>query len=405
MRILLSHRYFWPDGRPYGLMLRSIGADLAAAGHEVHVFSARPARRGAPAPRCERIDGMAVRRLPVLPEGRWLPVRAVNAMLYTLALALRILRLRPEVVMVASFPPVLAAWAAGLAARRVGARLLYHVQDIHPEVSAVSGGCLGRGLAFRLLRALDTATLRRAAAIVTLSEDMRATLRARPGCADLPVILRDNFDLASFGADPQPQPPGDGTRLRAIFAGNLGRFQALPALAGGVLHQAARDPRLELVFMGEGAALPELRARYGARPDVRFLPFLPFAQARPVIAAADIGLLSLAPGLHRVSCPSKLATYAGLGLPVLALVDPASALARRIEASGMGAVPRGPSPGAIAEALAWLTSDPARLAAARDAALRHHREHCGRDPALRHWRRIFAGLGREGAAEAPERAA
>ncbi|GGD30097.1 glycosyltransferase family 4 protein [Sinisalibacter lacisalsi] len=362
MRILLTHRYFWPDSSPYGVILRQIGEELTAAGHEVQIFTSKPSYgKDAPdAPAHQQLGEMTVRRIWVPSEARRNPlIRVLNVLIYCIALFVHVLRSRADVVTACTFPPVLAAWSASLAARLTGARFIYHMQDIHPEVSTYSGGRLGRGLPAQILRWLDNQTLRRAFAIVTLSEDMAETLRAR-GLGALPIHIINNPPLDADGeavAPPADLRKHDGT-VRVIFAGNLGRFQNLPLLAEGVALCFDDHPELELMFMGHGVALPELNACWGDHPQVRFAPFLPFAQARGIIADADVGLVSLSPNIYRVAYPSKIATYHKLGLRILALVEPESQLARDLERCGEGAVPAAATPPAIAVALERLIAAP-----------------------------------------------
>lgn len=372
MKILLTHRFFWPDTSPYGAILRIMATRLANAGHEVSIFTSKPSygQGVLEAPARERLGKVNVRRIPMLSEHRRNPlIRVLNVAQYCIWLFIHVLRARADVVSAGTFPPVLAAWSASLAARMVGARFVYHVQDIHPELSAYSGGRLGRGLPAHVLRWLDNQTLRRASRIVTLSADMAQTLQAR-GIGPLPVTVLNNPPLSTdepaIAAPPDLQKP-EGT-LRVIFAGNLGRFQNLPLLAEGVALCLARNPRMDLMFLGDGVALPELKARWGAHPQVRFAHFLPFAQARGIIASANVGLVSLAPDIFRVAYPSKVATYLDLGLKVLVLVEPHSRMARDLAEGGQGAVPAAPTPEAIAEALEGVlalrnrTTDPVTLA-------------------------------------------
>ena len=361
MKILLTHRYFWPDTAPYALMLRSIGAALAAAGHEVHIFASRPSyRAGQTAPRRERLGVLEVRRCRVLPESRRNPVfRLLNVFIYCTALFFRVLRLRPDVVSASTFPPVVAAWSASLAARLVGAKFVYHMMDIHPEVSKYSGGRLGRGLVFRLLRWLDNQTLRRAAAIVVLSKDMENTLKTR-GLGVLPIHIINNFLLDDF--DKSQAPPAEyrkeAGKFRVIFAGNLGRFQNLDLLTEGVARAFAEHPELELFLLGDGAALPGLKARWKGHKQVKFAPFLPFSQARALIEEADLGLVSLSPDIYRVAYPSKLLTYLGLGVPVLALVEPESELAIDVESRMLGVVPQSTTAAGVRAALGRALQQP-----------------------------------------------
>lgn len=371
MKILFTHRYFWPDSPPYAAMLIELARAFAAAGHDVRVFAGMPSYRQGdanPVAAAETLDGIAVRRCRVLAgEKRHIVLRLLNVLLYCGGLFWHILRTRPDVVTASTFPPVIAGWTASLAARLAGARFVYHMQDVHPEVSAYSGGGMGRGLAYRLFRALDSQTMKRASAIVVLSDDMANTVRAR-GLKIVPVTVINNFSLTARNQAEQAPPPElvkPQGRRRAIFAGNLGRFQNLPALAEGIALLFADHPDLELLFLGDGEALDGLKARWGDHPQVRFGPFLPFAQAKVLIRDADAGLVSLAPDIYNVSFPSKVQTYVELGLPILALVEPHSALAREITTRGLGEVPASSAPQDIAAALSRLLTTPDRAEALR----------------------------------------
>lgn len=315
--------------------------------------------------------------------------RAANVGLYCGGLFVHVLRTRPQVVMASTFPPVVAAWTASLAARIVGARFVYHMQDVHPEVSVYSGGTLGRWPFRQVLCAMDNASLKRASAIVVLSQDMADTLAAR-GLRELPIHVINNFALETH--DDKHEVPAElrkaPGRRRAIFAGNLGRFQNLPLLAEGIARCFEAHPDLELMFLGDGAAERELRRRWGEHPQVRFAPFLPFAAARELIAEADVGLVSLDRDIYRVSYPSKLATYLGLGVPVLVLVEPGSDLARTVEAQGVGTAPAEATPQAIEEALNRLLAQDGNA-----AAIRAWQRENSRECLLGRWRALVGGLG------------
>ena len=362
MKVLFTHRYYAPDTPAYANMLRKLAEGLAARTDlDIHVLGSMPSYRGRQsAPRAEVLNGVSVRRQPVFSEKSGIPgVRLVNVILYCAALIWHVGRLRPDVVTASTFPPVLAGWCASLAARIFGGRFIYHMQDVHPEVSQIAGGRLGRGVPFRLLRWLDNQTLRRASAIVVLSEDMADTLRAR-GLGALPIRVINNFQLDTFGRDGAApahlvRPEG---RRRVIFAGNLGKFQNMELLVAGVMRELRVRADTDLLLLGDGDAQAALQRRWGDDPQVIFGPFLPFEEASPLIRDADIGLVSLAPGIYRVSYPSKMLTYAALHLPMLALVEPQSHLARTVAAEGLGAVPAAATEDAVSEALAELLDGP-----------------------------------------------
>ena len=70
MKILLIHRYFWPDTPPYAVILKKIARRLATDGHDVTVLSTQPAYKPELAnevqPSVEVIDGYRVVRISLI---------------------------------------------------------------------------------------------------------------------------------------------------------------------------------------------------------------------------------------------------------------------------------------------------------------------------------------------------
>ena len=389
MKILFTHRYFWPDTPFYAAMLYDVAKHFAGRGDEVEVFASQPSYGSTTkSPKIEHRDGFTIRRAWVFAEDKSKPfTRLINMLLYCFALFRRIISSRPDVVTAGSFPPVAAAFVASLSARLVGARFIYHIQDIHPEVSIFSGGLLGKAPFAGIMRWLDNGTLRRAAQIIVLSPDMAATLQARLPNRPLPIQTISNFQQPASTDDCTP--PADlikktGTR-RAIFAGNMGKFQNLELLCEGFTLCFARHPELELLLIGDGEMKPALEKRWADTKQIRFGPFLPYAQAESLIAGADFGLISLAPNIHHVSHPSKALSYFSVGLPALALIEPESAMAQTIEREGLGAVPAEPTPEAIAAAID-------RMLEREDASatvLEYHRQNTQKSAVMAKWETLF----------------
>ncbi len=356
MKILFTHRYYWPDSPPYASMLHNLAASVAEKGHSVHIFASLPSYRGVSKEkvRSKEVEGAVnIHRGMILGSERsGLIVRALNSLVYCFGLFIEVLKVRPDVVTAATFPPVFAAWTASLAAKIVGANFIYHMQDIHPEVSQISGGIMAKGLFNRLVKWLDNQTLRRSHAVVVLSEDMAHTLANRNVRIDNLRVINNPPVEQESGVDlPPSEYRKDSSKTRLIFAGNLGRFQNLELLVAGVSRSFADYPNLELVFLGDGSAELELKRRWGGNPQVKFIPFLPYLQARELIIEADVGVVSLQKDICSVSFPSKVSTYINLGIPIFVLTELTSELAKITRSQGLGTVPENMSPEAIDEAL------------------------------------------------------
>jgi colanic acid biosynthesis glycosyl transferase WcaI len=247
-RLLLVHRYFWPDVPTYAQMLRFIGAHLSEAGHQVSVFCGPPSYNGVYGgprrPRSEVVDRMRVHRVLLPPDRKSKPLmRAASLLVFAVRLIGHVVRHRSEydLVTVTTIPPVVMGGAARIIKRLTGIPYLYHCMDLYPEVAVISGMARNRWLVKLAIR-LDTSTCRKAAVVVVLSNDMRATLE-RGGLDGTNVIVLNNFEvLDGDSSAAESVVPRDAERFRVLFAGNMGRFQGLESLMI-VAHRLAAEFR------------------------------------------------------------------------------------------------------------------------------------------------------------------
>lgn len=405
MRILILYRHFWPDSPPYASMLRSIGRALVAAGHEVTIWAEEPcyklSDRARAAPRRETLDGIVVERFARLPDRIAAgPIRLLDKLLFVPRLLLKAVVRRAkgsryDLVWTATIPPVMQGWAGRTIATMFGAKFLYHCQDLYPELAGHMGLWRRDGLFYRIMVRIETRTRKRADLLVTLSDDMAATVRALAQPRKLAVI--NNFPLEDFSASgaeappPVVPPPRDDGKVQMIFAGNMGMFQGLDAVIEAMRLIEQDCPELELVLMGEGKALPDLKKRAAGLSNIRFEPHRPFEEAQAAIAAADIGLVSLEPEIYRYAFPSKTLAYLALGVPIFAIVEADSRLAAMITRHRLGWVGEGRTAPAIAATLKSIAA--AGELAAIESRLRDYFESTHTAPAtLRQWPMLVGAL-------------
>lgn len=405
MRILLVHRYFWPDVPTYAQILKFLGVHLAAQGHDVSVLSGpvtyNNAYQGSPRPSRETVEGVQVRRVGLPPDDKQRPLlRAASMLVFAARLVLHAAR-RPsryDIVTVTTVPPVVMGMAARVVARLCGTRYIYHCMDLYPEAAEAAGLVRSKPLA-ALARWQDKKNCRAAAAVVVLSEDMRNTLAER-GLDVSNVSVINNFEI---GEEPESSPqsplPKQPDRYRVLFAGNMGRFQQLDTLVDAVGVLAASRPELELVFMGSGARVDELKERSSELGGaVKFLDHQPLPVALKVMEESDLAVVSLASDVHKVAYPSKTLMYLKAGCRLLTVVDPDSELARFVQDEGLGATCAPGDVEALVEALEKELSQGRTTATEREHAMHVCERYFGRNHLLERWTELLDELGRRGSA-------
>ena len=405
-RILAIHRYYWPDTPPYASILRAITRRWTDSGHLVDILSTQPSYKpevGIPRqPKTELIDGSTVRRIHMPPDRASRIQKLINAIYFPLAVFARVmLGRRYDVVMCSTAPPVLLGVATSLAARMRGSRFIYHCMDIHPEIGAISGE-FRQPWIFALLRRLDTGTCRRSTAIVVLSEDMKESLIARDPAVASRVVVLNNFELPGFTSRDSPTRDdlslgrADGEQIRVVFTGNLGRFQGLETVVEALMTADNRLREIELIFMGDGAAKAELQARVHGDPRFSFLPHGSASQARTLMRSADVGLVSLTPGVIQFAYPSKTSTYLSEGLPLLVAVEADSELARSVTKAEIGFVVPPNDVTAMRACLLEVVSKRSELSDMKARATRIWQSEFEQAALLNRWGDLLDQVGRDG---------
>ena len=367
-------------------------------GHEVEVFTAQPSYNDVKQENCpvrECVGGVRIRRVGLLPEKKTRRLVRIINMFWFLCRAIgdSLIRRDCDVIISNSHPPVLMGIALTFLRAVRGTDFIIHCQDIHPEGAMVAGD-IRRGWLSRVLLAIDRFSCQSATKIVTLSEDMKATLVARGNVAADRIQVLNNFSLDVNIGQAREQDHTRERRFRLLFAGNMGRFQALPRL----LHALAilkDELAIECHFMGAGTEVTRLKklTRKLRLPHVRFEEFQEMPLAVEAMQKADLGVVSLADDVYTVAYPSKTMTYLGAGCPVLCLVENESQIAAEVVKHQLGYVPKTLSATGIAASIRFAYQDCSRWTGEERRRLRQRGEQLfGRQQALRAWNSIFLNL-------------
>ena len=241
MKVLIVHRYYWPDTPSYAQMLHIMAQRYVADGHDVTVFSTQPGYNesdSGKAPAYEVVEGIKIYRTPLLPETKSATMRrALNVLIFCWSLCWHFIFRwnRYDLMTVATFPPTVMGCCARWLCWLSRTRYLYHCQDLYPEVAEASQ-LLKRKWMGDLARSIDRRNCRRAARVVVLSNDMKETLAGR-GIPTDNVTMINNFiiDELNESAEIPRELEKDEGRIRILFAGNIGRFQGLDQLMEGFL--------------------------------------------------------------------------------------------------------------------------------------------------------------------------
>jgi colanic acid biosynthesis glycosyl transferase WcaI len=320
----------------------------------------------------EKVNGVRVFRCWQYVPRR---VTTLGRMLHELTFGLtslwRVLLLPRANIYIVISPPLCLGFLAWLATRVKRSRYVFHVQDLQPGAAVGLGMVKSRGL-IRLLHALERFAYRHAAAVSGISDGMMEELR-RKGVRARRRIYFPNW----LRRAPTPAlrngamrrrlhvPEGD---LLAVYSGNLGRKQGIDVLVEAARSLRAARANVTILIAGAGAGRDALAARVAELelPGLKLLPLLSDRDYAAMLADADVGLITQAPGTGKYFFPSKLLSLLQAGLPVVTVADEESELARAVAEGGFGVNVPPKRPAELAAALRSLAADPAWREALRE---------------------------------------
>jgi glycosyltransferase involved in cell wall biosynthesis len=377
VRVLIVSQYFWPES----FRVNDLALGLRERGHDVEVLTALPnyprgryfdgySLRG---PYREQYQGVPVHRVPIVPRGAGQAWRlALNYASFALSAAAAsvVRRGRWDAVLVFQVSPVTAI-APALLSGLFGANVVTWIQDLWPE-TLESTGILRSPAALRAAGSLSRLLYRRCDRLLVQSRAYVPPLR-RMGIPEDRLDYVPNWAEALYESPPLAVPrdvPWSG-RFSIMFAGNLGRVQALETVLAAA--DRLRDVAdCHWVFVGDGVMRPwiesEIRRR-GLGAVVHLVGPRASNEMPALYASADAMLVSLRrEEILAMTVPSKVQSYLAAGRPIVASLDGEGA--RIVEDSGAGWA----SPADDADGLAALVR---RMRDAGPVA-REHMGQCGR---------------------------
>jgi glycosyltransferase involved in cell wall biosynthesis len=370
VKVLLLNQFFHPDLAATAQLATDLAEDLASQGARVTAVATRGTYLGGERLAAEEEHrAVHIVRVPCTSLGKAsIARRTADYGTFYASAALRLAtRERPDVVVAMSTPPLVAT--LGAAMRTTGARFVYWVQDVYPEL-AVEFGVLRAGTA--ATRALDIAArvmLGRADAVVAIGEAMARRLVAKGARADRVHVIPNWADGASVfpvahRENRFRQEHELNGRTVFLYSGNMGRGHDIETL----LAAAKTAPDATFLFVGDGAKRKAVEKAARESPWIRLLPYQPRERLAESLSAGDVHLVAQDANTLGLIEPSKLYGILAAGRPVLYVGPAQSEVARTIEREGVGAVvPNGDVAAATAALRVLLDYAPALGVRARTA--------------------------------------
>jgi colanic acid biosynthesis glycosyl transferase WcaI len=367
MHIMLMAQCYAPENVSAAVLITELATDLVKKGHRVsivtgapnyphgHVFDGYRNRVYC----SEVLDGVRVIRTwsYISPAKKTIPRLLHYGTYSATAFYGGLLAGKPDVLMSFS-PPLPLGLSAWLLSRLWQVPWVLQIEDLYPD-AAVAAGVLVNKRIINFFSAMEQFLYRRARRISVISESFRRTL-LRKG------VPASKTEVIPIWADPNQVLPlpkqnsfrhehGLDDKFVVMYAGNIGLTSSLEDLLDAAEILKGQSD-IQFVMIGEGVKkqMLEAEARTRMLTNVLFLPYQPRQVFPEMLAAADVGVVTLNAGAMFSSLPSKIFNHMASARPILSISPAESEQARIVQEAdcGRNAIPG--SPEQLAAVIGWL---------------------------------------------------
>ena len=351
MKVRILTNCYPPEIGAAANQLLELAQALTAAGHSVSVVTRfprhlpaelRPKTDGRWLMKEERPEAIVTRiNIPLLP--RWLPLMRelehfFNFLLFVIA---ALFSQRSEVTLVYS-PPIVVGYAAVCARFFNGSKVVLNVQDLFPQ-SLIDLGLLKSKPLIAVSRILERFLYRKVDHITVMSESNQAIVAKTAGDAAKVSVIYNWVDTEFI----RPEEKNNdfrkqhrlGDKFVLSFAGCIADSQDMDIILGAA---KKLEDEFGILFLlaGNGPKYQETvdKNRALGLKNVLILPIQPREKYVKLLAASDVGMITLNPAVATPVVPSKMLSIMSAGRPILASLPLTGDAPKFIEKAGSGLV-------------------------------------------------------------------
>ena len=376
-RILIYAHYYAPDVASTGQLLQDLAEGMTEA-FEVTVVCTVPSYTGTIAEKYrekrvyrEERNGVHVIRVPVPAFSKSSRISRIHNLLKYYLEARNATETvgAQDYVFTISQPPIMGGMLGVYGKKKLGAKLVYCIQDFNPEQIMATGYIRMKAI-LKAAMWLDKRNCRKSNLIVTVGRDLCETLEQRFQGRTVPNYIMINNWIDEKEIYPLPTDDAGVTAFRReygldekfvfMYSGNIGLYYDLEGLIRIIGEfQNAKTPdgrEVMFAFVGAGSVLDKLKS-YQQDHGLTNVVFIPYQDKERLISslnAGDIHWCVNAKGIKGVSCPSKFYGIAAVGKPVLAVLESGSEVRMLIEEIGCGICSEPGDYGCTTEAIRWF---------------------------------------------------
>ena len=215
------------------------------------------------------------------------------------------------------------------------------VHDVFPENLVPAGILKKESVYFRILKTIFDWVYAQPDRLFVIGRDMKELVDEKTGNPARSFFVHNWVDadqIFSLAKKKSKLIKSLGWEEKTVFQffGNMGRVQGIPNILRAI--DQVSSERAAFLFIGAGACVDLVSKYKKENPEKSFHYFgeLPQEQKNEGLAACDVALISLEPGMYGLGVPSKAYFSMAADRPILAVMDARSEISLTVEENDIG---------------------------------------------------------------------
>ena len=332
-RILIYSLVFSPDGVSTAYLYNDIALGFQKKGHEVCVLTTTPhfnlinesldkqplKKRFLGLFYISDFNGIKVYHIPLKKyKGTLFRILSFvywHKMSFFIGLFLK----RPDVILTPS-PPLTSGFLAILLAKIKGAKAIYNVQEIYPDL-LINLGYLKNTFLINVLKRLECFVYNSSNAVTTIDKHFYNTIKSRIKQESNLHIIPNFVDTDLYVTDSSMKLPAEFLSepgfTNMLYAGNIGLAQEWDLVLN--LAKEIKDQPISIWIIGEGVKKEYLKSEIEMRQlsNIKLLPYQNRKYMPAINLFADFHFIAMDRSMEKEGFPSKVYTIMASGKPMV----------------------------------------------------------------------------------------
>lgn len=327
-KIAIVNRSFWPSSPAIGEGLLLLSESLVGKGTPIVITQVKKGFKES-LERENRGQGVIFSTLASFTSSSsHLALRVLELIAFSLFVLFSLCKYRPDIVYVATNPPVFTPMIVRWYCKFFSKKYIYHVQDIHPEATQIVTG--KSNFITRFLFRIDVKNMQQASVLLTLTEQMKQYIEKRIEVTP-PVFLINNPSVQSAEVSQNIE-----REKGFVYCGNAGRLQRIPLLIEAIKSYLNQGGNLPFIFAGGGVYKSAIEQLAGDYHQVTYLGVLPADKAAQLLNKYTFGLMPIEDEVTDYAFPSKSSSYVFSGCQVIAICGENTSVAEWVKQYDVG---------------------------------------------------------------------